>query len=79
MRTQVEASCDRHDISKISREFGSHRKNMSVQISFAPVCSYRIELNMRLNVIFSELVPQPSFFKLITRFGKVFLEWEPGF
>ncbi|AFZ09803.1 hypothetical protein Osc7112_5580 [Oscillatoria nigro-viridis PCC 7112] len=52
---------------------------MSVQISFAQVCSYRIELNMRLNVIFSELVPQPSFFKLITRFGKVFLEWEPGF
>ncbi|MEG4572465.1 hypothetical protein QUA56_07160 [Microcoleus sp. N3A4] len=34
---------------------------------------------MRLNVIFSELLPKPSLFKLITRFGKVFLGWETGF
>ena len=29
---------------------------------------------MRLNVIFSELVPKPSLFKLITRSYKVFLD-----
>ncbi|CAA9312762.1 hypothetical protein AVDCRST_MAG84-885 [uncultured Microcoleus sp.] len=34
---------------------------------------------MRLNVIFSELLPKPSLFKLITRFGQVFLAWETGF
>ncbi|MEG4944762.1 hypothetical protein [Microcoleus sp. F4-D5] len=33
---------------------------------------------MRLNLIFSEVLPKPSLFKLITRFDKVFLELETG-
>jgi hypothetical protein len=34
---------------------------------------------MRLSVIFSELMPKPSLFKLITRFGQLWMGGETGF